>query len=391
MRRKLLKGLLEEVLPKAPAREFAMRSPSFESGLPVLLLGHTGSGKTTVLAHLARDFRRRGVPVVHFRLRALGSERSSSTARSDAITLSSAATAVFEAIGYPPRPSLLRRLYFLCWSPGHAGTSAEAGLGDTREAAGHFQSAVSDLFRVCRELYGERAHCSAEERAPVILADELFDLIHNDRVKKLGGGAVFRQLAAELASNCAGAQSVRFCAATSAFALQGELNDTVGSAFRAVVFLTRDPPVEAVWQRLCDIGFSRAQAELITGTCGTRLRLLSPFLSTSSAGTMDVAHELQLMVGTAQSGIAGLLSLVEGDAAAQRELTALLDKLCSGGQSCAVRQSGLSRQLRAGPLASSAAAAVLHLGSGDMLEVQSQPYIVAWKKMRQAEAAEKSA
>lgn len=381
IKRKLLKGPLEEALPKVPAHEFTVRYPSFDSGLPVLLLGRTGSGKSSILAHLARDFKRRGVPVVHFRLRALGSEKISSVARSDSKTFSSAATAVFEAIGYPPRPSLLSRLYFLRWSLGHAGVNAEVGLEDTREAVSHFQDAVSDLFRVCRELYGERAHCSAEDRAPVILADELHDLVHNDRVKMLGGETIFRQLAAEFTSNCTDARSVRFCAAASSFALQGELNDTVAKAFRTVVFLTRDPPVEAVWQRLCDIGFSLSEAKLITGTCGTRLRLLSPFLNTSSAGSMDVAQELQLIVGTAHNSIKELLSLVEGNSVAQQELAALLNKLCNGGQSCSVSQSGQSRQLRTGPLASTSAAAVLHLGSGGMLELQSQPYRVAWKQM----------
>jgi hypothetical protein len=382
MKLKLLKGPPDEALPKVPAHEFTVRYPSFDSGLPVLLLGRTGSGKSTILAHLARDFKSRGVPVVHFGLRALGSEKISSVARSDSKTFSSAATAVFEAIGYPPRPSLLSRLYFfLPWSLGHAGVNAEVGLEDTREAVRHFQDAVSDLFRVCRELYGERAHCKAEDRAPVILADELHDLIHNDRVKMLGGETIFRQLAAEFTSNCTDAKTVRFCAATSSFALQGELIDAVANTFRAVVVLTKDPPVEAVWQRLCGIGFSLPEAELITGTCGTRLRLLSPFLNASSAGSMDVAQELQLIVGTAQSSIKELLSLAEGNSVAQQELAALLDKLCNGGQSCSVTQSGLSRQLRTGPLASTSAAAVLHLGSGGMLELQSQPYRVAWKKM----------
>ena len=381
MKRKLQQGPLESALPVPPIHELPALSPSFDSGLPIIMLGHTGSGKSTMLGRLARDFKRRGVPVVYFRLRNLGSEMSSDASRSEAKTFISVASAVFEAIGYPPRPSLLSRLSFLRWSIGRAGVSADVEIEDAREELVHFQHAVSDLFSVCKELYGERGHCSCEDRAPVILADELHDLVHNDRMKRIGGELIFRQLAAEITTNCTDARTVRFCAAASSFALHKELSNTVARDFRTLVFTTSDPPAEAVQQRLRAIGFSEATAELIMGTCGTRLRLLSPFLSSTSAGSMEVAPVLQHLVGVAQDKIIGLFSLVQGDAGAKRELGLLLDTLCAGGEGGV---SELGSKLQAvHPLVNPSTAAVLYLDCGNTLVIQSQPYCVAWKKMRE--------
>jgi hypothetical protein len=381
MKRKLQQGPLEAALPLALTHEFPAPLPSFDSGLPIILLGHTGSGKSTILGRLARDFKRRGVPVVYFRLRNLGSEMSSDTSRSEAKTFVSVASAVFEAIGYPPRPSLLSRLTFLRWSIGRAGVSADVEIEEAREALVHFQHAVSDLFSVCKELCGERGHCSIEDRAPVILVDELHDLVHNDRMKRIGGELIFRQLAAEFTLNCTDARTVRFCAAASSFALHKELSYTVARDFRTLVFTTSDPPAEAVRQRLRAIGFSEATAELIMGTCGTRLRLLSPFLSSTSAGSMKVAPELQRLVGVAQDKIMWLFSLVQGDAGAERELGQLLDTLCAGGEGGVCK---LPSKLQAvHPLANPSAASVLYLDCGNTLVIQSQPYCVAWKKMRE--------
>ena len=382
MKRKLRQGPLESVLPVLPTHEFPALSPSFDSGLPLIMLGHTGSGKSTVLGHLARDFKRRGVPVVYVRLRKLGSEMSSDAFRSEAQTFVSMASAVFEAIGYPPRPSLLSRLALLCWSIGRAGVRADDEIEDTREALVHFQHAVSDLFSVCKELYGERMHCSLEDRAPVILVDELHDLVHNDRMKRIGGELIFRQLAAEFTLNCTDARTVRFCAAASSFALHNELSYTVARDFRTLVFTTSDPPAEAVRQRLRAIGFSEATAELIMGTCGTRLRLLSPFLSSTSACSMDVAPVLQRHVDLARDKIIWLFSLVRRDAEAQRELGLLLDTLCAGGEGSV---SGVlpSKLQAVHPLVNPSAAGVLYLDSGNTLVIPSQPYCVAWKKMRE--------
>jgi hypothetical protein len=377
MKRKLRQGPLEEALPNTPAHEFPMKYPSFDSELPILLLGHTGSGKSTILGNLARDFKLRGIPVVHFRLRALGSEKSS-VDPSDTQTFSSAATAVFEAIGYPPRPSLLSRLSILGGGVGNKGVTAEVGIDDAREAVAHFQHAVSDLFRVCRELYGERGHCSKKDRSPVILADELHDLIHTDRLQRLGGDTIFRLFSAEFATNC----TVRFCAAASSHKLQNAIDATAAKGDRTRVFITSDPPAEAVHQRLCDIGFSGASAGLILGTCGTRLRLLSPFLDSSSAGSMDVEHELRLIVNKARSQIKRLFTLLQEDAAAKRELGLLLDKLCAGGE---VSLSNLSTQLQDLYLASPSADSVLYLKSGDSLEIQSQSYCVAWRELRKGD------
>jgi hypothetical protein len=361
MKRKLQQGPLEEALPNTPTHEFPMECPSFDSNLPLLVMGHTGTGKSTILGELARDFKCRGIPAVHFRLRPLDSETSSV----DTQTFSSAATAVFEAIGYPPRPSLLSRLSFRRAVVSATSTNAEVGVEDARVAVAHFQHAVSDLFLACRELYGERRHCNEKDRAPVILVDELHDL-----------KPIFRLLASEFTNN----STVRFCAALSSHALLLEFAATAAKGDRTREFTTSDPPAEAVRQRLCDIGFSGASAELILGTCGTRLLLLSPFLSSSSAGSMDVARDLKQIVGKARGNIDILFTLLQKDTAAKEELGLILDKLCAGGE---VYQSELSGQL-ALLLASPFADTVLYLNSGGCLEIQSQSYCVAWRQMRES-------
>ena len=379
MKRKLQQGPLEEALPAALTHEFPALCPSFDSGLPIILQGHTGSGKSTILGRLARDFKRRGIPVAYFRLHNYGKMMSNATSRSEVKTFVSVATTVFEAIGYPPRPSLLSRLTLFRWG---IGVTADVDIDDDRETLAHFQHAVSDLFSVCKELYGERGHCSREDRAPVILVDELHDLVHNDRMKRVGGELIFRQLAAEIASNCMDARTVRFCAAANSFALHKEVSCTVARDLCTLVFTTSDPPAKAVRQRLRAIGFSEATAELILGTCGTRLRLLSPFLSSTSAGSVEVAPRLQRLVGSAHDRILELFNLVQGDAGAKRELGLLLDTLCAGGEGGLNELSSKLHQA-VHPLSNPSAAAALYLDSGSTLVIQSQPYCVAWKKLRE--------
>ena len=378
MRCKLRQGPLEVTLPKIPAHEFPMKRPNFDSELPILVLGHTGTGKSTILGGLARDFKRRGVPVVYFKLLAWGSE--SIEGRSDTQTFSSAATAVFEAIGYPQRPSLLSRLSILRGGFGHTGVNAEVGVEDAREAVAHFQHAVSDLFSVCRELYEERGHCSEVDRAPVILVDELHDLMHSDRLRRLGGETIFRLMASELVSNCTDAKRVRFCSAASSSLLLHELADTAARGNRTTVFTAFDPPAEAVLQRLCAIGFSEASAELILSTCGTRLRILSPFLNSSNAGSMDVALELKQIVSMARGDIERLFALVQEDAAAKRELGLLLDKLCAAEGGGSVHLCELPKLLKSMTLASTSSGTVYL--NGNCVEIQSQPCCVAWREMR---------
>ena len=377
MKRKLREGPRDEALPKPPAHTFSARCPTFGSGLPVLVLGHTGSGKSTLLGQLARDFKSRGIPVAHFRFRALDSDNSSSV---DAQTFSSAAVSFFDAIGYPKRPSLLSRLSFRQRAASHAGVNIDVEVEDAWETVAHFQRAVSDLFSVCIELYGERSHLDLEDRAPIIIADELQDLVRNNRVKQIGGETIFRQLAAEFTSYCTDAKSVRFCAAASSFALQDELNDTRASGFRVMIFTTSDPPAADVVKRLCAIGIKPTEAELITATCGTRLRALSPFLDPKNGASLDVAKTLKTMVGTARINIDKLFGLLDGDKESRRVLAGVMDDLCAGKEGVSVKR--LPKQLRKVPYDWPSAASVLYLGSGKTLEIQSQVYCVAWKEMR---------
>jgi hypothetical protein len=77
-----------------------------------------------------------------------------------------------------------------------------------------------------------------------------------------------------------------------------------------------------------------------------------------------------------------LLAAAASSAAREaRELGQLLDTLCAGGEGGVCK---LPSKLQAvHPLANPSAASVLYLDCGNTLVIQSQPYCVAWKKMRE--------
>ena len=385
MKCKLRAGPADDALPQDPDNAFPAMLPSFESGLPVILLGHTGSGKSTLLGRLARDYKHRGVPVAYVRLRGLnegtgvgsgaGSESLVSSTQSDMKTIATSAAAVFSAIGYPSRPSYLSRMRL---SMDNSALQVNLDSHAANETLHQFHEAVADLFSVCQELYGERSACSREDRPPIILIDELHDLVRNEQVKQLGGLIVFQHLAAEFTRSSTDAGTVRFCAAASSFALQSELNSTVASSFRVRPVVTHDPSELAVQERLLAKGFSASQVEQIMGVCGTRLRLLARFLCVDDVRKLDIAAELKMQMEGASVNIDALFNCVEGDAQARSALVSLMDRLCAGESGISIK--ALPRNLRKLP---GSCNAVIYWASGNKIEIQSQPIRMAWKEMRE--------
>jgi hypothetical protein len=90
-----------------------------------------------------------------------------------------------------------------------------------------------------------------------------------------------------------------------------------------------------------------------------------------------VTVELKALVCGAESIIDSLFAHVEGDAQAQQTLVALMDRLCAGEQDVSIKN--LPKHLRKLP---GSCKAVLYLASGNTLQIQSQPYCVAWAKKR---------
>jgi hypothetical protein len=87
------------------------------------------------------------------------------------------------------------------------------------------------------------------------------------------------------------------------------------------------------------------------------------------------------MVGTARKNIDKLFDLLDGPGKeSRRALAGVMDDLCAGIKGVSVKR--LPKQLRVVPFEFPSAANVLYLGSGNMLEIQSQVHCVAWKEMR---------
>jgi hypothetical protein len=232
--------------------------------LPTMLLGPTGCGKSTLLATLARDsssgFYGKPTPTVFMRLRLPSSQApmpegmpgDSPTSLAEAHKLmDSVAEQIFRPIGFP-----LRRAFVLS-VPQALNTKAATTFGlkiDFTSPSSHrVCDALRLLFDVLEQLCHERAHAggmSRDEAAPVLLLDEVQDLVKVSRLAGVGGRAVFNTVAQLLVMYCVDRRVVRAAVAGSSAALSVEFDRTVASGSRWRYYELCDPEKDAVLNAL---------------------------------------------------------------------------------------------------------------------------------------------
>ena len=368
MKRILRAGPPDDALaPVVPeSRRFALEEPLLLSGFPLLVLGPSGSGKSSLMAKMVRDLKAKKVPVAYFRTRTAVENEGNGQALSDGQALILTAKHFCEAVGYPGRPSLLSR-----WSVKDATINVPTGPAQVSvvyEAANHFAAAISELFAVGAELRAE------EGTAPFIVFDEYHELM-SERLRNVGGENLFALIANNALSYCLDRGRVEFVAAASGSELPTSLAElTKLRGDRVGIFFTDDPTEEAVAARFKAQGYSDTTAQRIISSCGTRLRVLNRFLTPDTALTeAQVVKALDEIQEKATASVWSLLRRAER-AGVRKDLVAVLDKL---GKDELVVLADVPRVLLS-PFPNS----VLYQGKGETVTFQSIPVKKAWAKLR---------
>ncbi len=353
--------------PAVPeSRRFALAEPMLVAGLPLLVLGPSGSGKSSLMAKMARDLKAKKVPVAYFSTRTAIEEKPNGQELSGGQALILVAHKFCEAVGYPERPSLLSQ-----WKVKIATVNVPTGPAQVSvvyEAVNQFAAAISELFAVCAELRVE------EGTVPFIVLDEFHDLM-SERLRKVGGENLFALVANNALAYCLHREKVELIAAGSGSELAtslGELTKLRGNRVR--IFFTDDPTEEAIAARFKAQGYSDATAQRIISSCGTRLRVLKPFLTPDSSLTeAQVAVELNNIKERAISSVRSLLRRAQV-AEVSKELVAILDKL--GKDELVVLADLPPVLLSAFPND------VLYQGDEERVMFQSHPVKNAWRELR---------
>ena len=141
------------------------------------------------------------------------------------------------------------------------------------------------LFQAADELQHERVTAGVpfKDARPLLLLDEVQDLIRDDRLARVGGRHVFRELAVLLVHYCVDKETVRAAVAGSSALLLIDFNKTVARSARWQCHELQDPEPGVVREALIARGYSVADAAALVAQCGPRLRRLSAPLEAGAA------------------------------------------------------------------------------------------------------------
>jgi hypothetical protein len=369
MKRVLRAGPPDDALPPAvpDSRRFALAEPTLVSGLPLLVLGPSGSGKSSLMAKMVRDLKAKKVPVAYFSTRSAIYRERDSKALSGGLAFVLAARKFCEAVGYPERPSHLSQ-----WTVKDTAVDVPTGPAQDsadRDAENQFAAAIGELFEVCAELSAE------EGTTPFIVLDGFHDLM-SERLRNVGGENIFYLLSSNALAYCSDQGRVEFVASACGSELPPRLAELIKlKGNRVEMFFADDPTEEAAMARFKAQGYSDTTAQRIISSCGTRVRVLNRFLTPGSRLVTDaqVAAELDMIQEMATASVRSLLRRAK-EAEVRNALVAVLDKL--GKDECVAR-ADLPRELLS-PFPSD----VLHQGKAGRVVFQSQPVRQAWMELR---------
>ena len=293
IRRRMLRTLRScrppAALPPAPALLLPVpQRPLPLDFLPRLLLGPSGCGKSTLLGSIAA-----GLPtatpivVVRMRLPSLQPSGAAGTAaapeREVPALMDETARQIFSQVGFPLRRSLIGSAFSRGFRLQEGPVQAELSVVDT---SSRLVLALRILFDVCEELQRERQRTmSPLDAAPVLLFDEVQDLVKDARLARAGGRLILSVLGTLLVSYGVDRRAVRAVVTGSsaevAFAFE-ECSPLRGA--RWVGHSLLDPEEGATRAALEARGYSAEEAQGMVDLCGTRLRLLERPLLQGAAG-----------------------------------------------------------------------------------------------------------
>jgi hypothetical protein len=186
------------------------------------------------------------------------------------------------------------------------------------------------LFSVCAELRNERAAAGvpALDAAPVLLFDEVQDLIKDTRLKAEGGSDVFDALATLIVSYSVDRLDVRTVVAGSSAELDFAFSETVARGNRWHYHDLADPAPGVVAAALVARGYAKTDAQAMIALCGTRLRLLMRPL-TLGAAALGAATFLNEAAAAGRESFAKIYRQLDDSGA--KELTRVLDAVAACG------------------------------------------------------------
>jgi hypothetical protein len=200
------------------------------------------------------------------------------------ITLMDAtAKQVFSQIGFPMRRSFLAGILSRGFTLKGEHTQVELNPG----SKDRLLAAMQLLFEVCEELKLERQKSMKPmDAAPVLLFDEVQDLIKDERLRRAGGQLVLDMLGSQIVAYCVDRQAVRAVITGSSAELQFEFAaSTPLRGNRLDYFDLKDPETGTVITALqIEGGYNEEEARSMTDLCGTRLRLLQKPLTIGKKG-----------------------------------------------------------------------------------------------------------
>jgi hypothetical protein len=333
MLRKLRRCEVPKTALAMPVRPLPMESvPLSLSHRPTLLLGPTGCGKSMKLALTARALAQppassglQRCPVVYVRIRQPGGERRAAGSDGAEATAQLAAIAqqVYAQIGFPERSSYFGTMKSM--TTRHKVGDMEWDMR-TRTTRGRFEEALGLLFEVAEQLHNERlaAGVPIEHASPVLLFDEVQNLIKDSRLASAGGNFIFKQLAVKLLAFGTDRRAVRTAVAGSSALLRYKLEPTAASWPRLECHDMADPPRPVIITALTGMGYTEDEANSMVDLVGPRLRLLERPLE-KGAEEVSCSDVLASARGDVQAHLDFTFSGL--DAAARRDLARLLEQI----------------------------------------------------------------
>ena len=354
--------------------------------LPTMVLAPEGAGKSTLLATAAReaavpaDAARAPAPAVLVRIRHTPTSAGTSAATSSELSvfaqLDATAQLVYSQIGFPVRRALLKLALDGVEITMKGGMSYKL-KADT--VTSRLSTALSTLFEVSAALCHERvaAGLSREDAAPVLLFDEVQDLIRDDRLANAGGLAVFLALSKLLVTYGLDQRVVRSAVTGSSALLSVAFECTVARGGRWSFYELRDPEEATVLDALHARGYSPRDAADMVALCGTRLRLLEGPL-TAGAAMLGARQFMAAAQTSAMAHFADVLSA--GSVADAAVCTAALDAVQCFEEGARCDAPMLGRVFTAQHAA--AASAVLYVRRDRTLAFQSRLHSQMWRRER---------
>ena len=292
IRRRMLRFLRASRPPTLPLAPTALlpvpQRPVTPGFIPSLIIGPSGCGKSTLLGSIVAGLPT-ATPIVVVRMRLPSLQPSGAAGdaaapeREAPALMDETARQIFSQVGFPLRRSLIGSAFSRGFRLQEGPVQAELSVVDT---SSRLVLALRTLFDVSEELQRERQRTmSPLDAAPVLLFDEVQDLVKDARLARAGGRLILSVLGTLLVSYGVDRRAVRAMVTGSsaevAFAFE-ECSPLRGARWECHSLL--DPEEGATRAALEARGYSAEEAQGMMDLCGTRMRLLERPLLRGAAG-----------------------------------------------------------------------------------------------------------